>query len=145
MWDSKTSFSVSSSFSPASTNDSGFSESSLGMMIKAKLSQTFMQNVICKPAAMSSVFIFFSPCSPFLSIFYPSTIHSVKSEDRGSLGKKNDLGVQSYACLHLESISDVSGHVTKIKGAALDWTDLTYEERNSNVCHENPCTNCISS
>lgn len=68
---------------PGLANDSGSSESSLGMMIKVKLGLTFMQNVICTPPAMSSLLIFF-----FLSFhFYPSTKHSVKFEEKGFLSK----------------------------------------------------------
>lgn len=65
--DSKSLVFVSVWFFPGLANDSGSSESSLGMMIKAKLSLTFMQNVICKPPAMSSLLIFFLSLSPFLS------------------------------------------------------------------------------
>jgi len=98
--------SVSVWFFPGLANDSGSSESSLGMMIKAKLSLTFMQNVICKPPAMSLLLIFFFPALHF----YPSTIHSVKFEEKGSL-RKNDWGIRSSACLHLELISNINGHV----------------------------------
>lgn len=65
-------------FFPGFTNDSGSSESSLGMVIKAKLNLTFIQNVICKPPAMPSLLIF-----PSVSFnFYPSAIHNLKFKER---------------------------------------------------------------
>lgn len=87
------------------TNDSGYSVSSLGMLIKAKLNLTFMQNVIRKPAAMPSLLIF-----PFVTLnFYPSPIHNLKFKERCFL-----FPLHTKCTTELYSNLNVSGHVTKI-------------------------------